>query len=166
MTRAGLLLTVGLLLAAMTSPALAHDDHNDGEAAQHGAIRFSEDATGVVFSCASGTYTVTSGKIRVVARMTESASGPTSWHVTVTLLKVVAEDAAGNVYRIVGANGFGETVNAETGGWQATLAATQQIIGQGGGKADSVRVSAHVTVQPNNVVEFWFDFGSCDLPDA
>lgn len=162
MGRAGVLLTVVGLLAAMTSPALAHDDHDDW--LQRGALRFSEDAAGFTFECDGESYTTTGGELRFVARETESASGNTSWHVTVTLSKIVAEDSAGNRYRIVGANAFGEAVNTMTGGWQATLVATQQIIGQGG-KADSVRVTAHVTVSPGNEVETWLDMGSCGFPE-
>lgn len=150
------LIAVSVLLGALAAPAMASQP----------AFRFTEDVTGGVFGCAGDSYTITSGELRIVAHEGETSSGNTNWTVTITPSKVVAEDSAGNPYRIVGAVWFGETVNANSEGFQATLTAKLQIVGQGVGKADSVNLTAHITVQPNNIVVHEFDFGSCpELPD-
>jgi hypothetical protein len=139
----------------MAAPALANQP----------AFRFTEDVTGDVFECEGGTYTVTSGEIKFVIHEGESASGNTNLTGTITPRKVVAEDDAGNQYRIVGALWFGETSNANTGGFQATFTGKLQIVGKGVGTADSVNVTFHITAQPNNFVLNEFDFGTCELPD-
>lgn len=156
MRPAKVLIAVSVLLGALAAPAMASQP----------AFHFTEDVTGDVFGCAGDTYTITSGELRVVAHEGESASGNTNFTVTVTPWKVVAEDSVGNAFRIVGSVWFGETVNAGNGGFQATLTAKLQIIGQGVGRADSVNLTVHITAQPNNFVLHEFDFGSCpELPD-
>lgn len=155
MKRAAALLSVCLLSLAIAAPALANQP----------VFRFTEDVTGDVIECDGRTYTVTSGEIQLVIHEGESASGNTNLTETITPSKVVAEDDAGNQYRIVGALRFGETSNANTGGFQATFTGKLQIVGNGVGTADSVNVTFHITAQPNNFVLNEFDFGTCGLPD-
>jgi hypothetical protein len=156
MRPARVLIVVSVLVGVLAAPAMASQP----------AFHFTEDVTGDVFGCAGDTYTITSGELRIVAHEGESTSGNTNFTVTVTPWKVVAEDSAGNPYRIVGAVWFGETANAGSGGFQATLTAKLQIIGQGVGRTDSVNLTVHVLSQPNNFVFHELDFGSCpDLPD-
>jgi ABC-type Fe3+/spermidine/putrescine transport system ATPase subunit len=92
-----------------------------------------------------------------------SASGNTNFTGTVTLQKVVAEDAAGNVYSIRGAEWFGVTENAQQGGtFQATFTGKLQVVAQGSGTVDSVNVTEHITSVNGNIKEF--DFGTCVAP--
>ena len=82
---------------------------------------------------------------------------------TVTLQKVVAEDAAGYVYNIRGADWFGATENAQQGGtFRATFTGKLQVVAQGSGTVDSVNVTEHITSVNGNVKEF--DFGTCVAP--
>jgi hypothetical protein len=74
---------------------------------------------------------------------------------------VVLQDAAGNLYSIRGAEWFGSTSNANTGGFQATFTGKLQIVSQGGGTVDSVNVVAHIS--PNGK-KFFLDFGTCEAP--
>ncbi len=146
-------------LAAMSALALAL-----GVApvlADSPAVHFSFPATGAVFVCETNTYTVTSGTVSIVVHVGSSASGNTNLTGTLTVSKVVAEDEAGNVYRIVGAQWFGATFNAQTGASQSTVTAKFQIVSQGGGTADSVNLVLHIS--PNGDVND-FDFGTCVPP--
>ena len=81
---------------------------------------------------------------------------------TVTPRKVVLQDAAGNLYSLRGAEWFGATTNANTGGFQATFTGKFQVVSQGSGTVDSVNVVEHITF---NRTEFTFDSGPAWLPD-
>ena len=148
------LLTVGLLAIGAT-PAVANEP----------AIHMTEDVTGDVIVCATETYQITSGEIKAVFHFGAAAQGNLNFTGTITPVKVVAEDEAGNEYSVVGAFWFGETFNVNTEGGQGTFTGKLQIVSKGGGTADSVNVTAHFTVNPNNVVEFFFDFGTCLPPE-
>ena len=140
-----------LVLALSVSPALANSP----------AVHSSFPAAGAVFVCGANTYTVTSGTVYIVIHQGGSASGNTNVTGTITLRNVVAEDEAGNVYSIVGAQWFGATFNAQTGGSQTTVTAKFQIVSQGGGTADSVNLVLHIS--PNGDINS-FDFGTCVPP--
>ncbi len=155
MKRTTVLLAAMLLTLTVMGPAWANQP----------AFRFTEDVTGDVFECEGDIYTITAGELRVVIHEGESASGNTNFTGTVTPQGVVAEDSDGNEHRIVGAVWFGETFNANTGGFQATFTAKLQIVGQGVGTADNVNLTFHITAQPNNFVLNEFDFGTCELPE-
>jgi hypothetical protein len=122
-----------------------------------------QDITGEVLDCGPTSYTVTSGSIKLVFHEGASASGNTNFTGTVTLQEVVAEDAAGNVYNIRGAEWFGSTENAQQGGtFQATFTGKLQVVAQGSGTVDSVNVTEHITSVNGNIKEF--DFGTCVAP--
>ena len=136
-------------LALGASPVLANGP----------ATHSSFPVTGFVFVCGPNTYTITSGTVTSVMHDGSSASGNLNGTFTGTPKKVVAVDAAGNVYSIVGAVWGGFTFNAQTGGFQTTFTGKLQIVGQGG-TADSVNVVFHIS--PNGDVND-FDFGTCEF---
>jgi len=137
-----------LALALSAAPVLANGP----------AVRSSFQVTGDVFVCGANTYTITSGTVSSVMHECSSASGNLNFIFTSTPTRVVAVDAAGKVYSIVGAIWGGATLNAQTGGFQTTFTGKLQIVSQGGGTADSVNVVLHIS--PNgNINEF--DFGTC-----
>jgi hypothetical protein len=125
------------------------------------AIHFTEPGAGDVLDCGDTTYTVVSGEIAIVLHEGESASGNTNFTGTVTPRNVVLQDEAGNLYSLRGAEWFGATSNANTGGFQATFTAKFQVISHGSGTVDSVNVVEHITF---NGTEFTFDFGTCVAP--
>jgi hypothetical protein len=125
------------------------------------AMHFTEPAAGEVLSCGDTTYTVVSGEIAIVLHEGQSASGNTNFTGTVTPQNVVLRDEAGNLYSLRGAEWFGATSNANTGGFQATFTGKFQVVSQGGGTVDSVNVVEHITF---NGKEFSFDFGTCVAP--
>ena len=47
---------------------------------------------------------------------------------------------------------------------QGTVTGKLQLVSESGGTADSVNITSHFTVNPNNDVEFSFDFGTCEEP--
>jgi hypothetical protein len=126
------------------------------------AIHSQDDITGDVLDCGPTSYTVTSGSIKFVLHEGGSASGNTNFTGTVTLQHVVAEDAAGNVYNIRGAEWFGGTENAQQGTFQSTFTGKLQVVAQGSGTVDNVNVTQHITVVNGNIKEF--DFGTCVAP--
>jgi len=129
------------------------------------AFHFEEDVTGLTFVCESTTYTITSGSIKLTAHEGESESGNANFTFTLTPQKVVAEDPAGNAYRIVGAFWVGGTFNAQRGSEQFTLTDKFQIVTRGGGSVDSVNVTFHVNVVDGEVTNIKdFDFGTCASP--
>jgi hypothetical protein len=122
-----------------------------------------EDVTGDVLDCGSEQYTITSGSIKLVFHEGTSASGNANFTGTITLQRVVAEDAAGNVYNIRGVEWFGSTENAQQGGtFEATFTGKLQVVAQGSGAVDSVNVTQHITSVNGNIKEF--DFGTCVAP--
>ena len=132
-------------------------------AAAAGATHDQLDITGDVLNCGPTSYTITSGSIKLVSHEGTSASGNTNFTGTVTLQKVVAQDAAGNVYNIRGAEWFGSTENAQQGGtFQATFTGKLQVAAQGSGTVDSVNVTQHITSVNGNIKDF--DFGTCVAP--
>jgi len=104
---------------------------------------------------------VVSGEIAIVLHEGTSASGNTNFTGTVTPRNVVLQDAAGNLYSLRGAEWFGATSNANTGGFQATFTGKFQVVSRGGGTVDSVNVVEHISF---NGKEFSFDFGTCVAP--
>ncbi len=150
-----LLSSVGVLLLALTAPALANQP----------AVHSTEDVTGDTFQCDTAVYTVTAGTISIVVHEGASASGNLNFTVTITPRSVVAVDEAGNQYSVVGAIWFGGTINANTGGMQFTDTDKLQIVSTGGGTVDSVNVTFHISAQPHNLVVKDFDFGTCAAPE-
>jgi len=114
--------------------------------------------TGDVFVCGANTYTIISGTVSTVSHEGSSASGNLNGTFTGTPRKVVAIDEDGNEYSIVGAVWSGFSFNAQTDGFQTTFTGKLQIVGQGGGTADSVNVVFHIS--PNGDIND-FDFGTC-----
>lgn len=158
MSRAtGLLATVVVSAAGLVgfaaAPAMA------GSPAVHAV----EDVTGDQIVCASTTYTVTSGSIKITIHEGEAASGNSNVTGTLTPQNVVAEDPAGNVYSLRGAFWFGGAFNAQQGTFVFTDTGKLQIVSQGSGTVDSVNVTSHVTFVNGNVKEF--DFGTCAEPE-
>jgi hypothetical protein len=126
------------------------------------AQHFVEDVTGDVLECESATYTITSGSIKIVSHEGTTPSGNTNFTVTITTQRVVAVDEAGNVYSIRGTEWFGATENAQQGTFQATFTGQLQVVAQGSGRVDNVKVTEHITFVNGNVKEF--NFGTCDAP--
>jgi len=126
------------------------------------AQHFVEDATGDVLDCGSAVYTITAGSIKIVVREGTSASGNTNFTSTVTTEHVVAVDEAGNVYSIRGTEWFGFKENAQHATFVATFTGQLQVIAQGSGRVDNVKVTEHITFVNGNVKEF--DFGTCVAP--
>jgi hypothetical protein len=139
----------GALAVAFAGPA-------DAATTIHG----SEPVAGQTLSCANNTYTATGGSINYVISETTSANG--SFHITGTdrASGITAVDAAGNTYRIVGADWFGGTIFPDG---RAVFTDTNnfQVISASGGVVDSVRVVEHAS--PNGQ-SFSFDFGTCAPP--
>jgi hypothetical protein len=151
MKRLSSLVTAVALLSALMSSALASGP----------AQKTIEDVTGDQIVCEDETYTITSGQIQVVFHEGESASGNFNFTGTITPRKVVAEDSAGNEYRVAGAFWFGGTLNSQTEAFQETFTGKLQIVSAGGGTVDSVNITFHLS--PNGVVKE-FDFGTCQEP--
>jgi hypothetical protein len=157
MKRLGLLLVAVGTILGVTVPSVV---------ANQPAVRFTEDVTGDVIACETATYTIASGEIQTVIHEGAGASGNLNFTGTITPRNVVAEDEEGNLYRVRGAFWFGGAFNANTGGEVFTFTGKLQIVSKdGGGIADSVNVTFHVTAQPNNFVLKEFDFGTCEEPE-
>ena len=93
------------------------------------AVRGSWSAVGVQIYCGANTYTITEGTIYATERLGTSASGNVSGAETYTVRGLVLEDQVGVSHRAVGAERFGETFNAQTGGTRATYVFKFQILG-------------------------------------
>jgi hypothetical protein len=145
------LLISGAALAVGLQPALASP-----------AVHIQEDVTGDVFTCATTSYTIVAGSIRIVIHEDEAASGNTNLTGTITPQGVLAQDEAGNLYSIAGAGWFGGTTNANTGSGQFTDTEKFQIVSQGGGTVDSVNTVLHLS--PSGDFKS-FDFGTCAPPE-
>lgn len=156
MRRAGFLLGVFVLMGAIAVPAAANQP----------AFRFIEDVTGDTIECEDESYTITSGEIQIVIHEGQAAQGNENFTGTITPRKVVAEDSDGNQYRVVGAFWFGATFNVNADVFQATFTGKLQIISKGGGTADNVNMTFHITAHPNNFVLNEFDFGTCEEPEG
>lgn len=156
MKRLGVLIVaVGTMLGVTASSAVANQP----------AMKFTEDVTGDVIACETAIYTLVSGEIQTVIHEGASASGNHNFTGTITPRKVVAEDEEGNLYAVRGAFWFGGAFNANTTGEVFTFTGKLQIVSKGGGgTADSVNLTFHVTAQPNNFVLKEFDFGTCEEP--
>jgi hypothetical protein len=146
------LFAVVALVSALTTSAFASGP----------AQKFIEDVAGDQIVCVDETYTITSGQIQFVIHEGESASGNFNFTGTITPREVVAEDSAGNEYRVAGAFWFGGTFNSKTEAFQETFTGKLQIVSPGGGTADSVNITFHQS--PNGVVKA-FDFGTCEEPE-
>jgi hypothetical protein len=156
MRRMGRLLTAVLASAAMCAVSMP------AALANSPAEHFEEDATGEVLDCGSAVYTITSGSIKIVFHLGTSASGNTNFTGTITTQHVVAVGEAGNVNSIRGTEWFGATENAQQGTFQATFTGQLQVIANGSGRVDNVKVTEHITFVNGNVKEF--DFGTCVAP--
>jgi hypothetical protein len=118
-------------------------------------------ATGTVFACQSGTYTVTTGNLRFVLQQGTSASGNMEITGTVAPQGVVLSDASGNAYSLAGASWFGETFNAQTGASVMTDTAFFQIVKPGSGVVANVRQIFHIGSSGTVTL----DKGTCASPD-
>jgi len=126
-----------------------------------------QDVTGAVFSCNHGsTYTVLSGEAMFLLHQSVDKAG--GLHITGTIAPTqVRLDFSGDnaVYKLAGAGWFGG--NATAGGvFQDTDTEHFNILGPSGGVVDTVRATAHITVQADGTVvtEFTFDNGTCHTP--
>jgi len=153
---------VGRLTAVLATAAAMCAISTPAALANSPAEHFEEDVTGDVLDCGSAAYTITSGTIKIVSHEGTSASGNTNFTGTVTTQNVVAVDEDGNVYSIRGTEWFGATENAQQGTFQATSTGQLQVIANGSGRVDNVRVTEHITFVNGNVKEF--DFGTCVAP--
>jgi hypothetical protein len=144
-----------LLVAAIASVLLVGVS---SAAANQPAMHFTQPVPSDPLQCGDTTYTPVSGELATVVHEGQSASGNTNFTITITPRHVVLQDQDGNLYSLAGAIWFGETFNANTGGFQATSTDKFQIVSQGGGTVDSVNAVEHVS--PNGK-EFLFDFGTC-----
>jgi hypothetical protein len=122
------------------------------------AMHFTQPVPGDPLQCGDTTYTPVSGELVTVVHEGQAASGNTNFTITVTQRNVVLGDQDGNLYSLRGAIWFGETFNANTGGYQATSTDKFQIVSQGRGTVDSVNGVEHIS--PNGK-EFFFNFGTC-----
>jgi hypothetical protein len=117
-------------------------------------------AAGAVFTCAGGvTYTVVSGSIRIVMNETTSASGNMSITGTIVPQNVTAVSSQGGTFRIVGADWFGGSFNAQTGNMVQTATAHFQILGPTG-PVGTVLQTFHFS--SNSTVTL--DKGTCQPP--
>jgi len=82
-------------------------------------------------SCGANTYIVMSGTIDMVMHAGASASGNLNFAATVRATGVTVEDQNFNSYRVVGAEHFGGTINARTGGSQDITVFALTIVGTG-----------------------------------
>jgi hypothetical protein len=125
-------------------------------AAQHSSFP----VAGSQLFCTNTTYTATGGSIDSVFNETISANGSDHVTGTDTANHITAIDPAGNIYRVVGADWFGGTFPAGSGG---TFTDTNefQVIAANGGVVDSVRVIEHLSPNGKTIS---FDFGTCAPP--
>lgn len=151
-TLAGMVVASAAAVAGLSAPAYANSP----------AMHSVDDLTGETLTCASTTYTVTSGSLRTVIHEGAAASGNGNITGTSALQAVVAEDPAGNVYSLVGAFWFGGAFNAQQGTTVFTDTGKLQVISQGSGTVDNVNVTFHVTEVNGQVTAF--DFGTCVEP--
>jgi hypothetical protein len=99
-----------LALALSASPALA------GSPAVHSSF---DAASPSLIVCGANTYKIVSGTLDVVSHVGTSASGNFNGAFTFTVHNVVVENQADHkLYDVVGAERYGGTVNAQTGGSQ------------------------------------------------
>jgi hypothetical protein len=145
-----------LVAAAMASVLLVGVS---SAAANQPAMHLTQPVPSDPLQCGDTTYTPISGELATVVHEGQSASGNTNFTITITPRQVVLEDQDGNLYSLAGAIWFGATVNANTGGFQATSTDKFQIVSQGGGTVDSVNGVEHIS--PNGK-EFFFNFGTCE----
>ena len=117
-------------------------------------------AVGAMFTCQGGvTYTVTSGTVRIAFNETTSASGNMSVTGTIVPQNVVAVSSTGGTFRIVGADWFGGSLNAQNGNMVFTDTEHFQILGPRGPVA-SVAQTFHIS--SNSTVTL--DKGTCEPP--
>ncbi len=132
-----------LTLALGASPVSA------GSPAQHSSFP----APPMVFDCGSTTLVIVSGTMDYVERSATTASGNWSSTGTLTLSQVMATDADGNAYRVVGSAHFGYSYNAQTGivtanvdGYDISQGVTTfkfQFLNEDGGYAGSLNFLQH-----------------------
>jgi hypothetical protein len=145
-----------LVAAVMASVLLLGASSAD---ANQPAMHFTQPVPSDPLQCGDTTYTPISGELATVVHEGQSASGNTNYTITITPRHVVLQDQDGNLYSLAGAIWFGATVNANTGGFQATSTDKFQILSQGGGTVDSVNGVEHIS--PNGK-GFSFSFGTCE----
>ncbi len=138
------------LLAVGMSPASANGP----------ALHFSEDISGdVIGPCVNGTYTVLSGSIETTLHEGTAASGNSSFTVTLRPSDVVLQDEAGDRYSMRGAIRVGGAVNNQSGAEVITATHSLQVVGQGKGVVDTVRIFERIR---NGVLEV-LDVSTCDF---
>jgi hypothetical protein len=151
--RRGLALASMAVVAGLAVPAYAAP-----------AGHFVEDVTGDTFECASTTYTVTSGSVKIVEHEGTSNTGNLNFTGTVTPQKVVAEDTDGNEVNVRGAFWFGGTFNIQRETEQFWSTGKLQLVDETG-SVDSVNVTFFIQVVDGEVTNIKdFDFGTCAPP--
>ena len=120
--------------------------------------RLSEPATGLVWECENHTYTVVSGTLEYVLRISEDPEEPTG-HISVRASAVRAVDESGDTYAIHGTATSNARMHNDTFAITDTL--SFQIVGRGVGRTDSL--SGVFMTRPNGG-SFELVNGSCDFP--
>jgi hypothetical protein len=116
------------VLALSAAPALA------GSPVIRGSVPAAESGS---ISCGSNTYTFQEGgSFDWIMHFVTSASGNTTFRATYRASNAMVADQHGNLYRVVGAEPFGGTVNAKTGVSQGITVFKFQVVGT----ADSLNV--------------------------
>ena len=137
-----------LTLALGATPALA------GSPVMRGSVPAADSAP---ISCGSNTYTFQQGgSFDWIMHFVTSASGNTTFRATYRASNAMVADQHGNLYRVVGAEPFGGTVNAKTGGSQDITVFKFQVVGT----ADSLNVI--LRTMPNGEFKV-FGPGTCPV---
>ncbi len=124
------------------------------------------DVTGAVFTCADGSYTVTSGDALSLFHMSTDQNG--GIHVTGTIAPrnvTLSFSGDNNTYSLAGAAWFGG--NLTDAGSEFTDTEHFHILGPSGGVVDNVSIVSHVrlTASGDVVVEFEKNTGTCVPPE-
>jgi hypothetical protein len=124
------------------------------------------DVTGAVFTCADGSYTITSGDALFL--MHESTDHSGGLHITGTVAPskvTLSFSGDNNTYRLAGASWFGGNLTDA----QSDFTDTEhfQILGPSGGVVDNVSITSHFTMTANGdvAVEFEKNTGTCSPPE-
>ncbi|MGI8868320.1 MAG: hypothetical protein ACR2F6_05585 [Mycobacteriales bacterium] len=140
---------------ALASPAIA-----SSQTTTHDSF----DPSGAVFSCTGGDLTVQSGgTVDQVMHFGQDKTGVFHYTGTITVHNITATDAAGNLYRIVGATWFGGKATSDGQNLIATDTDHFVIHNASGGVYAKVQVVDHFNANGNS---FTFNFGACAAPQG
>jgi hypothetical protein len=123
---------------------------------------FTVDPTGAVFTCPTANYTVLGGTLRFLVGETVAANG--SEHLTSKKLPgdvALSDGTTDTIYRLVGANSAGGSIDVVRGTFEFTDATHFNIVAPGGGVVGKVAGIQHVTSTGEG---FSLTFGDCEAP--